>query len=280
MRPLLSSLLVLTAATLHAEEARWVSLDGQPVPAPKSYYNAAWESEVVGPGESPCLQLLPAAKRPAKGTVLIAPGGGYETLSTTKEGSNLAAPLNEAGWDAAVLVYTVGRKEDKDQVKQKALDEAEKALLLIQKRGAELGLSTTQVGAMGFSAGGHLVMRLAHETALTTPPNFLVVMYPGYLAKDGQLQPDVTPPKVPIFLCVGDQDRLLPEAVALDKYCREHEIRCDYHLALGVGHGFGLTKNPPDGAKDWPAKLGTFLASLPEPKAEGPQTPATPEPAR
>lgn len=262
---LLCCLLALAASPLlRADEPRWVSLDGQPVPAPKSSYNPDWESEVVTMGEKPCLELLPTTKRPARGTVLIAPGGGYENLSTTKEGSNLAVPLNADGWDAVVLVYTVGKKEDKDRVKQQALDEAQKALRLVQQRGSELGLSSAQVGAMGFSAGGHLVMRLAHETAQAAPPNFLVVMYPGYLAKDGQLQAEVEPPKVPIFLCVGDQDRLLPEAVALDKYCREHDIRCDYHLALGVGHGFGLTKNPLEGAKDWPTKLGAFLASLPD----------------
>lgn len=263
--PLLGGLLTVLAASLHADEARWISLDGQPVSAPKSYYNAAWESEVVAPGEKPCLELLPAAKRPAKGTVIIAPGGGYENLSTTKEGSNLAEPLNADGWDAVVLVYTVGTKEEKDHVKAQALDEAKQALALVQKRGGEFGLSTAQVGAMGFSAGGHLVLRLAHETAQGAPPNFLVVMYPGYVEKDGALLPDIAPPKLPIFLYVGDQDKLMGGANILNKYCQEKGIPCDYGVAPGVGHGFGLTKTLPEGAKEWPTKLGAFLASLPVP---------------
>ncbi len=271
MRPLLlCGLLAAVTVPLHAEENRWVSLDGQPVPPPKSYYKAEWQSEVVAPGEQPCLELFPTSRKPAHGTVIIAPGGGYENLSTSKEGSNLAVPLNESGWDAAVLIYTVGKKEDKDHVKQQALDEAEKALALVRKRGGDLGLSSAQVGAMGFSAGGHLVMRLAHETAQSAPLSFLIVMYPAYLSKDGQLLPEIAPPKIPIFLCVGDQDQFLPESVALDKYCREHDLRCDYHLALDVGHGFGLTENLPGGAKDWPTKLVTFLASLPAPEAAKP----------
>lgn len=266
MRPLLCCLFAMTALTLHGQEARWISLDGQPVSAPKSYYNASWESEVVAPGEKPCLQLLPAAKRPARGTVIIAPGGGYENLSTTKEGSNLAKPLNEAGWDAVVLVYTVGSKEEKDHVKQQALTEAEQALTLVQKRGEEFGLSTAQVGAMGFSAGGHLVLRLAHETAVSTPPDFLVIMYPGYLDEDNTLRTEVDPPNVPIFLCVGDQDHLLSGSQALDEYCRMHGIPCQFVTLPGVGHGFGLTDNLPAGAKEWPAKLGKFLDSLPAKK--------------
>ena len=268
--PLLACLFALAAAPLRADEPRYLSLDGQPAPAPKSYYNPDWESEVVAPGEQPCLELLPTTKKPARGTVIIAPGGGYENLSTTKEGSNLAEPLNADGWDVAVLVYTVGKREDKDRVKAQALDEAEKALALVQRRGGEFGLSSAQVGAMGFSAGGHLVLRLAHETARTAPPDFLVVMYPGYVDKDGKLLPDIEPPKVPIFLYVGDQDKLMLGSAVLNQYCRDHGIRCDFGVAPGVGHGFGLTKNLPEGAKDWPTKLGAFLAALPTPGADKP----------
>ena len=257
-------LLALAAASfhLHAEENRYISLDGLPVPAPKSYYNADWESEVVAPGEKPCLELLPTTKKPARGTVIIAPGGGYQNLSTSKEGSNLAEPLNADGWDAAVLIYTVGKKEDETRVKAQALDEAEKALALVQKRGAEFGLSSVQVGAMGFSAGGHLVLRLAHETARSAPPDFLVVMYPGYVEKDGKLLPDIEPPKLPVFLYVGDQDKLMMGSALLNQYCQDHGIRCDFGVAPGVGHGFGLTKNLPEGSKDWTTKLRAFLASL------------------
>lgn len=270
---LLACLLAAAAAPLHAQQDRYVSLDGQTIPAPPSYYNGIWETQVVEPGATPCLQLLPTTRKPSHGTVIIAPGGGYENLSTSKEGSNVAAVLNDDGWDAAVLIYTIGKKEDKEAVKQKALDEAEKALVLVQKHGSEFGLSTARIGAMGFSAGGHLMMRLAHETARSAPPDFLVILYPGYMEKDGKLLPDVTPPKVPIFLYVGDKDGLtLGGSKLLDQTCHEQGIRCDFTIAPGVGHGFGVTKKLPDGAKDWPDKLGVFLASLgtPGPKAATP----------
>ena len=161
-----------------------------------------------------------------------------------------------------MLIYTVGKKEDRKQVEAQALDEAERALALVRKRGGEFGLSSAQVGMMGFSAGGHLALRLAHETARSAPPDFLVLLYPAYLDGNGKLLPNVEPPKLPIFLYVGDKDHFMPGSVALDKYCQEQDIRCDYGVAPGVGHGFGLTKNLPEGAKDWPTKLGAFLASL------------------
>ncbi len=269
MRPLLlCSLLALLMPTAHAEPNRYVSLDGETVPPPPSYYKAEWESEVVTVGANPCLQLFPSGKKPSHGTVIIAPGGGYENLSTSKEGSNIAAVLNEEGWDAAVLIYTVGKKEDKDAVKKQALAESEKVLALVQKRGGELGLSGKQVGLMGLSAGGHLAIRTAHETSAANPPDFLVLIYPAYLQKDGQLLPDVVPPNVPIFLFVGDKDGLtLDDARTLHKHCREQGMQCDFTIAPGVGHGFGITKNLPEGARDWPDKLKTFLASLPAPKA-------------
>ena len=253
----------------HAQPSLYVSLDdGKNVPAPPSYYNATWESQVVTVGASPCLQVLPSSKKPSRGTIIISPGGGYENLSTSKEGTNVAEILNEDGWDAAVLIYTVGKKEDKDAVKKQALAESEKALALVQKHGGDLGLSSAQVGLMGFSAGGDLAIRTAHQTAHAAPPNFLMLIYPGYLDKDGQLVPAAIPPNVPIFLCVGDKDTLtLGGSKILAKYCQDNGIKCDFAVAPGVGHGFGITKTLPEGARDWPDKLKAFLAALPAPVA-------------
>ena len=247
--------------TARAQTPRRVTLngmDGASAPAETIDVRGAAGINTV---PAPMLEIYPAAKKPSHGTIMICPGGAYSFLVTGKEGRDVATMLNEAGWDAAVLLYHVNAGPD---TRALALDDAEKALALLQKRGGEFGLSTRQIGVMGFSAGGHLAARLAHETAPGgTAPAFLVLMYPAYLERDGKLLTDVTPIDAPVFLYVGDQDKTFyPSSVAFHAACQEKGIRCDYGVALNVGHGFGYTANLPAGARDWPDKLKAFLASL------------------
>ena len=257
---LLTSLCVLTVMPLHAQEIRRITLDGKDgVPAPVEETDAHGTVRIKQV-LTPALEIFPTAAKPARGTIMISPGGGYGILAINKEGRDVAKMLNADGWDAAVLLYPVSAGPN---TRTLALDAAGKALILLQKRGGEFGLSTARVGAMGFSAGGHLTARLAHETAGGAAPAFLVLMYPAYLEKDGKLLDDVTPINVPIFLYVGDKDKMFhPSSEAYAAACKEKGIRCDYTVAVNVGHGFGLTTNLPAGARDWPDKLKTFLGSL------------------
>ena len=246
---------VLFTLTAHAQEIRRITLDGKDgAPAP------AEEGNRIRQVPTPSLEIYPAAK-PSHGTIMVSPGGGYGFLAIDKEGRDVAKMLNAAGWDAAVLLYHVSAPP---RTRELALEDAEKALALLQKRGAEFGLSTARIGAMGFSAGGHLTVRLAHETAAGgAAPAFLVLMYPAYLQEDGKILDDVTPINVPVFLYVGDQDKtFFPSSEAYAAACKEKGIRCDYTVAPGVGHGFGLTATLPAGARDWPDKLKAFLTSL------------------
>jgi acetyl esterase/lipase len=148
------------------------------------------------------------------------------------------------------------------QTKELALADAKKALELLQKRGAEFKLSTKKIGIMGFSAGGHLIARLAHESAKTNPPQFVILMYPAYLEKDGKVFEDVAPIKVPTFIYVAGNDKLAPGSVAYDAACQELGIQHELHKPELGGHGFGLKDGMPESVKDWPAKLKAFLATL------------------
>ena len=245
---------LLAATTVRAAEPRRITLDGKDgAPAPAQEVDAHGFTSVQQV-PTPALEIFPTAVKPAHGTIMVSPGGGYRMLAIAKEGRDVAKMLNEAGWDAAVLLYPVNAGPD---TRTLALDAAEKAFALLQTRGGEFGLSTAQVGAMGFSAGGHLTARLAHETAGAAHPAFLVLMYPAYLEKDGKLLDEVAPLDVPTFLCVGDKDKTYyPSSVAYEAACKEKGIRCDYLVAHNVGHGFGLA------ARDCPEKLKAFLASL------------------
>ena len=262
--PLLAFLCAVCAVAASAQEPRRITLEGKDgVPAPAEETDSAGTVRIKQV-PTPALEIYPTATRPARGTIMIAPGGGYNVLAIFYEGRDVAKMLNEAGWDAAVLLYPVSAGPD---TRTLALDAAGQAFTLLQKRGGEFGLSTAHVGAMGFSAGGHLTARLAHETAAHgTAPAFLVLMYPAYLEKGGRVLDDVAPIRVPVFLYVGEKDKTYrPSSEAYAAACKEKGIRCEYGVAPDVGHGFGLKQPLAAGARDWPDKLKAFLAPLGEP---------------
>jgi len=190
---------------------------------------------------------------------MICPGGGYSMLAISHEGHDVANLLNGCGYDAAVLLYRVN---EGDKTRVMALADAMDGLALLQKRGAEFGLCATRVGVMGFSAGAHLSARLAHEDRPGARPDFLVLVYPAYLEKDGKLLDEVMPPNVPTFVYVAKNDYYYPSSLAYEAYCREHNMKCSFHQAENGGHGFGV-KNPlPEGVGEWTKKLAHFLKSL------------------
>jgi acetyl esterase/lipase len=257
--PIFFAIILVSLATClmaQADDLRRIALDGvTTVSAP-----------VAEPGKDgidrihvipqPALELFSAAQKPSRGTILVCPGGGYSILAINHEGHYVAKKLNEFGYDVAVLLYRVNAGKE---TRELAIADAQAALQLIQKRGAELGLNPKKIGVMGFSAGGHLVARLTHATASTVPPDFVVLMYPAYLEKDGQILDEVAPVKTPAFVYVAGDDKYAPSSKAYAEACQAKQVSCDYYLKESGGHGFGLKPNLPDGVKDWPDKLKAFL---------------------
>ena len=246
-------------AVKQAADIRRISLEGKDgVPAP-----------VAEPGkdgidrihkvETPALELFPTTQKPARGTIMVCPGGGYGILAINHEGYFVAKKLNEFGYDVAILLYHVSAGK---QTRELAIADAKAALALLQERGGEFGLSTKKIGVMGFSAGGHLAARLTHATAAGTPPDFVVLMYPAYLEKGGKVLDEVAPMKTPAFVYVGGDDKLAPSSVAYAAACKEAKVPCDFTKTEHGGHGFGLKPGLPPDVKNWPDKLHAFLDGL------------------
>jgi acetyl esterase/lipase len=256
---LLAGVLALMTTLSRAEDMVRIDLDGKPgVAAPVQEDGKDGIARIKDVGTAQ-LELYPTAAKESKGTVMISPGGGYGILAVTHEGRSVAKMLNEDGWDAAVLLYHVSAGPT---TKDLAFADAKKALELLQKRGAEFKLSTKQIGVLGFSAGGHLTARLAHEAAKTNPPQFVVLIYPAYLEKDGKIVEDVAPIKAPTFIYVAGNDKLVPSSIAYDAASQALGNQHELHKPELGGHGFGLKEGMPDSVKDWPAKLKAFLATL------------------
>lgn len=94
------------------------------------------------------LYLLEEGDKP-RPIVIIAPGGGYESVSA--EDDRVVSQYNAAGFHAAVLQYSV---------RPHCFPEPERDLLLaiglVRERAKEWGILKDRVAICGFSAGGHL----------------------------------------------------------------------------------------------------------------------------
>jgi len=121
--------------------------------------------------DMPCLipYLVPGSDR----AIIIAPGGGYVTRATKHEGEGIAEALNEAGISAFILEYRLNPYK----APVPFLD-MQRAVRYVRSQAPGFGIHPSKIGALGFSAGGHMVAALA---ALLRGSS---VDYPGYEEDD------------------------------------------------------------------------------------------------
>ena len=235
---------------------------------------------------------LPSAEHRTGQTVLIFPGGGYEMVSTPKEGHRPAQLLAAHGIAAAVLEY-----RHAPQRHPVPLTDAQRALRMVRQKAIEHGLDATKVGCMGFSAGGHLAGSLATQPevkegrigdALDTisfKPDFFIMIYPvvsltspySHFGSRGNLlgpnasaeqaerlsiEKAVTSDTPPCFIIHGQNDDAVPvnNSLLLYRALTEHGVTATMHLYEKTGHGFGLGVNHPWGRAliEWLALQNTI----------------------
>ena len=209
--------------------------------------------------------------------VLIAPGGGYYILAWDLEGEEVAAWLNQCGITAILLKYRVPRRPGFDPNGQppEALQDAQRGLSLVRSRATEWGIDPARIGMLGFSAGGDLTARaaLGSETRsyekldavdnVSCRPDFGVLIYPGYLEKDGKLRADlaVTPQAPPMFFAHAADDGVSPlNSVVLFQALHAAGVPAELHIYASGGHGFGLRPDA-DPCSTWPARCADWFRS-------------------
>ena len=141
------------------------------------------------PADEPTLYLWqPAADAPiTKTAVIICPGGGYGHLAIDKEGHDFAKWFNSFGVTAFVLRY---RHHGTGHMHPIPMQDGQRTVRTVRSRATEWNIDPDRIGAMGFSAGGHLASTLgthfdAGDTAAADPidrvssrPDFLILCYP------------------------------------------------------------------------------------------------------
>lgn len=226
--------------------------------------------------------------RPNGASLLVFPGGGYVRMAIDKEGYEIGRLLAAQGITVFVLFYRLPGEGWADRA-DVPLQDAQRAMRLIRARAATYGLDPARVGAMGFSAGGHLCADLVARFAATTydpvdaadaqsarpmiaAPIYPVVSMDASVAhmgsRDALLGPDPSPALIaahspdrnirpdspPCFLCAAEDDPTVPIAntLLLHAALRAAKVPVELHLFGEGNHGFGLRGVVGKPAHVWP----------------------------
>lgn len=136
----------------------------------------------------PQLQVYLPEPGKATGTgVLVIPGGGYAGLTFEFEGTQQARFLQQHGIAAFVVKYRIPSDQTMEDKSIGPLQDAQQAMRFVRLHAKEWNLNPARIGAMGFSAGGHLASTLAthfnkayveNPEQVSLRPDFLIVVYP------------------------------------------------------------------------------------------------------
>jgi acetyl esterase/lipase len=227
--------------------------------------------------------------------VIVCPGGSYSWLDREGEGHMVARWLQENGIAAFVLEYRVQgvfsfvthyRYVFRGRRHPDPLCDLQATLLDLRRNAADYGIDPHRVGAMGFSAGGHLVASAGefYDTDFgglcagapgdSLRPDFIVPVYPVVTLSDERfvharsrrallgewgkhrramrdslsLEQHVRPEMPPVFLvnCEDDPTVKYQNSILLDSALTAVGVPHRYIRYRTGGHGFGA--NPAKGS--------------------------------
>jgi len=92
----------------------------------------------------------------------VIPGGAYQFVSVANEGVDPAQRMTAQGTTVCVLTYRLPGEGWKNR-SDVPLQDAQRAMRVMRSRASQLGIDASQVGVLGFSAGGHLAATLATQ---------------------------------------------------------------------------------------------------------------------
>lgn len=245
------------------------------------------KSEAVLDIAIPTMTVMSPKGRNTGTAVIVFPGGGFQMVFITLEGTEICDWLVIRGITCIVSKYRAPGGNDywdstlKRQIMPKiprALQDAQRTIRLVRSKAKELGIDPNKIGVMGFSAGGYLVAQTSNILTpaykpvdaidkISSRPDFAVALYPGHICRNDGTTFD---PKLPIlktapptFIAQSSDDPVDPVcnslmyASALDKA----GVSTELHLFAKGGHAFGLRKkDQPVGV--WPQLVERWLTAI------------------
>ena len=205
--------------------------------------------------------FLPDPANASGAAVIVAPGGGFRTLSMENEGWNVARALASQGIAAFVLKYRLNQTPSEMAAFKRAMDEmfsntgrrapllepeqmkiqlaiqledSRAAFFLIRRRAAEWKIDPERIGMLGFSAGAMLTM----ATALVgedAKPAFIGNIY-------GPITAVAVPADAPpLFVALAADDPFFASSkFGLIENWQAAKKPVEFHFYEQGGHGFGM----------------------------------------
>jgi len=240
------------------------------------------------PPDAPALTLYPHAG--ARAAVLVLPGGGYGALAA-HEAEPVAQWLNSLGIASGVLRYRLGPRYRHPAMR----DDVNRGIRLMRHHTAELGLTGSKIGVLGFSAGGHLAATASTQFSAgdahasdaverqSSRPDASILVYPVITLRHPHthggsrlnlLGPDasealvdemsaerrVTRDTPPTFLFHTVDDPAVPveNALLYADALRRHGVIFEMHLYQTGHHGVGLARENPV-LRTWTERCADWL---------------------
>lgn len=153
--------------------------------------------------------FLPDDKKSTGRAVVCCPGGAYSHLAMQHEGTDWADFFNQQGIALIVLKYRMPHGHCTVPA-----EDAEEAIRTVRRNAAEWHINSSDIGIMGFSAGGHLATTVATKATGDAAPNFQILFYPVVSMEKGVTHQ-------------GSRDNLLgnnPKTKLIMEYCNEQHV--------------------------------------------------------
>jgi acetyl esterase/lipase len=229
--------------------------------------------------------FLPDGHR-TRAAAVVAPGGGFQMLTSRSEGIELARWLAARGVAAFVLKYRLadtGRtREDFDEAFQtmwsallsppvdeghhslvpgidggaieRGVADGRQAVRLVRRCASDFQVDPRRVAMIGFSAGAILTVQAAVSRDHEERPDLAVAVYGGALE-----HPVPSDAPATMFIAAAD-DPLCFQVLAVHAAWRAAGRPAELHLYEQGGHGFGVaTRGLP--VDSWPDRMWAWLAS-------------------
>ena len=230
--------------------------------------------------QAPSLEVyLPSKANHSGKAVVICPGGGYRFLAYDWEGTDIAKWFNSKGIAAFVLKYRLPTSSSLISPQWAPLQDAQRAIRIVRQNAEQWNIDNSQIGVMGFSAGGHLASTLGTHynkdtlkrmnsdpiNSVSARPNFMMLIYPvitfdekhyhggsknaliGENAKQetidyfsNNLQVTANTPST--FLVHSADDKVVPVANSMLFYeaLIKQKVPAEMHLYPEGGHGYSF----------------------------------------
>lgn len=225
--------------------------------------------------------------KPNGAALLVTPGGGYSVIVIDVEGYQIGPWLSERGWTVFVLYYRLPGEGWTNRA-DVPLADAQRAMRLIRSRASHYGVDPAKVGALGFSAGGHVCGDLAtrYDAKVYSPvdaadrlsarpaiaaPIYAVQSMSSPLAHGGSrdmlLGPNpsvemqrahspahsVTAATPPFFMAHAEDDTIVSadNTVEMRAALKAAGVKVETHLFTAGQHGLGLPGPAGEPARHW-----------------------------